>query len=60
MSRALSCGFHLVAACGVGLTASRVVPWLWDTNVIDCVIVTAALGMTVVMQLHKALTGEWP
>lgn len=58
--RALSAGFHLLAACGVGFTAWRVVPWLWDINVIDCLIVGTALAIAVVMQIHKALTGEWP
>ena len=49
-----------LAVVGIAITAYRVVPMLWDTNILDSIIVAAALAIAVLTQMHRALTGEWP
>lgn len=51
--------FHLFAALGVGLCATRVLPPLWETNILDCISVGAALLLSIVMFVTRAVTGKW-
>jgi hypothetical protein len=53
--KALFFGLAFVGICG---TAWRVLPILWDTNVVDCVIVAAALTVMALDSLSRVLTGR--
>jgi hypothetical protein len=53
--KAVFFGLAIVGICG---TAWRVLPPLWDTNVIDCIVVAAALAVMVLDAAHRVITGR--
>lgn len=60
MRDTLSTIFFGLAAIGVVATAFRVLPSLWETNVLDCITVGACLLLGAAMMAQRALTGQWP
>jgi len=51
--------FHVLATMGIAVTACHVLPALWNSNVLDCVIVGTSLFLAAAMQINKAFTGRW-
>ena len=51
--------FHIIAAVGIAVTAVHVTPALWESSILDCVIVAGALFLAAAQQLNKAFTGRW-
>lgn len=51
-------GINTIAAVSVVACAIRQVPTLWETSVLDCLVVGSALGMTVVILVARAFEGR--
>jgi hypothetical protein len=47
-----------LAAIGYVVTAFKVLPHLWDTDVLSCICVAAALALMVVSCINNAFKGE--
>lgn len=59
MKRAIIWTIAVVALVGMGATFSRVLPALWESNVLDCITVAAGMSHLMLAILDKAIKGEW-